>query len=71
MGTGGFLLKLSRRISETVKIGDDISVTVLSVNGHQVRIGVPAPRRVAVHREEVYDRIQADVVGGTNPTTET
>jgi len=52
------MLILTRRIGESVIIGDAISVTVLSINGTQVRIGVNAPRDVSVHREEVYERIK-------------
>jgi carbon storage regulator len=52
------MLILSRRSGESLKIGDEVTVTVLGVKGHQVRIGVAAPRHVAVHREEIYDRIQ-------------
>jgi len=53
------LLILTRRIGETIRINDDITVSVLGVNGCQVRIGVSAPKEVAVHREEIYNRIQA------------
>ncbi|PKM23383.1 MAG: carbon storage regulator [Gammaproteobacteria bacterium HGW-Gammaproteobacteria-13] len=54
------MLILTRNSGETLCIGDDITVTVLAVNGNQVRIGIDAPKNVAVHREEVYQRIQAD-----------
>lgn len=48
---------LTRRVGETIKIGTDVSVTVLGVKGNQVRIGVDAPKTTAVHREEIYNRI--------------
>ena len=51
------MLILTRRIGESLRIGDEISVTVLGIKGSQVRIGVNAPKSVSVHREEVYDRI--------------
>ncbi|MEL7535942.1 MAG: carbon storage regulator CsrA [Pseudomonadota bacterium] len=54
------MLILTRRVGESVVIGDDISVTVLGVKGNQVRIGVSAPRDVAVHREEIFERIQKE-----------
>ena len=52
------MLILTRRAGETVMIGSDISITVLGVKGNQVRIGINAPRDVAVHREEIYERIK-------------
>ena len=54
------MLILTRRTGETLMIGDDISVTVLGVKGNQVRIGVNAPKDVAVHREEIFDRIKKE-----------
>jgi carbon storage regulator len=54
------MLILTRRVGETLMIGDQVSVTVLAVKGNQVRIGVAAPRDVAVHREEIFDRIQRE-----------
>ncbi|MDA8866005.1 carbon storage regulator CsrA [Porticoccaceae bacterium] len=52
------MLILTRRVGETLVIGDDVNVTVLGVRGNQVRLGVDAPKEVAVHREEIYQRIQ-------------
>jgi len=57
------MLILTRRVGETVMIGEDITVTVLGVKGNQVRIGVNAPRNVAVHREEIFERIKREEAG--------
>ena len=54
------MLILTRRVGETLMVGDEVTVTVLGVKGNQVRIGVNAPREVAVHREEIYERIKAE-----------
>jgi len=52
------MLILTRRVGETLMIGDDVTISVLGVKGNQVRIGVNAPKEVSVHREEIYMRIQ-------------
>ena len=54
------MLILTRRVGETLMIGDDVTVTVLGVKGNQVRIGVNAPKDVSVHREEIYERIKKE-----------
>ncbi len=54
------MLILTRRVGEAIVIGEDVTVTVLGVKGNQVRFGVNAPKTVAVHREEIFDRIQAE-----------
>ncbi|HEX2584053.1 MAG TPA: carbon storage regulator CsrA [Steroidobacteraceae bacterium] len=58
------MLILTRRVGETVMIGDDIAVTVLGVKGNQVRVGVNAPKEVSVHREEIYERIKREEQSG-------
>lgn len=57
------MLILTRRPTETIMIGDDITITVLEVRGNQVRLGINAPRHIDVHREEIYRRVQAEKRG--------
>jgi carbon storage regulator len=66
---GRDMLILTRRVGEAVKIGESVTITVLGVKGNQVRIGVDAPRDVAVHREEIYERIRHEQDAGGNVVT--
>lgn len=58
------MLILTRRLGESLNIGEDVQVTVLEVKGHQVRLGVNAPKKIPVHREEIYERIKREQKGG-------
>ena len=62
------MLVLTRRVNETVIVGDDVMVTVLSVSGNQVRIGINAPRHVSVHREEIYEKIRHEKLSTPEPS---
>jgi len=64
------MLILTRRIGEVLRIGDDVSITILGVKGNQVRIGIDAPKDVAVHREEIYQRIKREEGQGEAPSSE-
>ena len=54
------MLILTRRVGECIKVGNEVTVTVLAVNGNQVRFGIDAPKSIAVHREEIYERIKQE-----------
>ena len=64
------MLILTRRVGESLMIGDEVTVTVLGVKGNQVRVGVDAPRDISVHREEIYERIKNEQNAGNTENTE-
>jgi len=61
------MLILTRRVGETLMIGDNVTITVLQINGNQVRIGINAPKEVAVHREEIYEKVQREKTNVSRP----
>ena len=61
------MLILTRRVGETVMIGEEVSVTILGVKGNQVRVGINAPKNVAVHREEIFERIKSEDPDAVEP----
>lgn len=65
------MLILTRRIGETLMIGDNVSITVIGVKGNQVRVGIDAPKEIAVHREEIYKRIKSDELRLVEPEKST
>lgn len=64
------MLILTRRVGETVVVGDEVTITVLGVKGNQVRCGINAPKRVAVHREEIYERIKREELDPSDEKSE-
>lgn len=60
------MLILTRRVNESLKVGDDVTLTVLGIRGGQIRIGIDAPRDVAVHRQEVFEKIQQEQEGSVD-----
>jgi len=60
------MLILTRRVGEKLMVGDDVTVTMLSIKGNQARIGIDAPKEVAVHREEIYERIKQEQMEAEN-----
>jgi carbon storage regulator len=64
------MLILTRRVGETLIIGDDVVITVLGIKGNQVRIGINAPKNVSVHREEIYQRIKQEKIGDESDSSD-
>ena len=64
------MLILTRRIGESIIIGDNVEVSILDIRGHQVRLGIEAPKDISVHREEIYNRIQAEKESGNLTNTD-
>jgi carbon storage regulator len=64
------MLVLTRRIGEALVIGEDVNITVLGINGNQIRLGINAPKEISVHREEIYLRIQQEKTSSISSTEE-
>lgn len=61
------MLVLARKINESIMIGDEIELVVIDIKGDQVKLGIKAPKKITVHRKEIYDEIQRENIAAVNP----